>query len=97
MGDFGRTPKINAAAGRDHWNWCYSLQLIGGGFREGLIYGSSDSIGAYPASNPLIPGDIIATIYHTLGVQPDRHLPDNLGRPMRILPVGEVVHELIAS
>lgn len=97
MGDFGRTPKINAAAGRDHWNWCYSLQLIGGGFREGLIYGSSDSIGAYPASNPLIPGDVIATIYHTLGVQPDRHLPDNLGRPMRILPVGEVVHELIKS
>ncbi len=95
MGDFGRTPKVNANAGRDHWNWCYSLQLFGGGFREGLIYGSSDSIGAYPASQPLIPGDIIATIYHALGVPHDMHLPDNLGRPLRIVPVGDVAGELL--
>lgn len=95
MGDFGRTPKVNANAGRDHWNWCYSLQLFGGGFREGLIYGSSDAIGAYPASDPLIPGDIIATLYHALGIPHDMHLPDNLGRPLRILPVGDVVTELL--
>ena len=64
FGDFGRSPKINGAAGRDHWNWCYSLQLIGGGFQQGLIYGSSDDTGSFPAGSPLIPGDIIATMYH---------------------------------
>ena len=52
MGDFGRSPKINAAnAGRDHWNYCYSLMMVGGGFNKGLVYGSSDRIGAFPASN----------------------------------------------
>lgn len=52
MGDFGRSPKINASnAGRDHWNYCYSLMMVGGGFNKGLVYGSSDRIGAFPASN----------------------------------------------
>jgi hypothetical protein len=96
FGDFGRSPKINGAAGRDHWNWCYSLQLIGGGFQEGLIYGSSDETGAYPASSPLVPGDIIATLYHALGVPHDGLIHDPQDRPHRIVPVGEVVPELLA-
>lgn len=95
LGDFGRSPKINGAAGRDHWNWCYSLQLIGGGFQPGLIYGSSDSIGAYPAESPLVPGDVIATLYQALGIPTDTVLHDNLGRPHRLVPIGDVVSELL--
>jgi len=96
FGDFGRSPKINAAAGRDHWNWCYSLQLFGGGFQPGLIYGSSDATGAYPASNPLLPGDIISTLYHALGVPHDGMIYDSTDRPHRVVPVGDVVPELLA-
>ena len=95
LGDFGRSPKINGAAGRDHWNWCYSLQLIGGGFQPGLIYGASDSIGAYPAESPLVPGDVIATLYQALGIPTDTLLHDNLGRPHRLVPIGDVVPELL--
>ena len=95
LGDFGRSPKVNPAAGRDHWNWCYSLQLIGGGFQPGLIYGASDNIGAYPAESPLIPGDIIATLYTALGIPPDTELHDNQGRPHRLVPIGDVVPELL--
>jgi hypothetical protein len=96
FGDFGRTPKVNGAAGRDHWNWCYSLMLAGGGFKPGLIYGSSDDIGAYPASGPLMPGDVIATLYHALGVPHDTEVRDPLDRPHRLVPVGDVVPELLA-
>ena len=96
MGDFGRTPKVNGNnAGRDHWNYCYSLQLIGGGFREGLIYGSSDKTGAFPARDALIPGDIVSTIYHCLGIRHDRFIPDQLDRPHRLVPTGEVVNALV--
>lgn len=97
LGDFGRTPKINGNnGGRDHWNHCYSLMLVGGGFRPGLIYGSSDSTGAFPASDPLIPGDVIATIYHALGIRPDTELHDQFGRPHRLVPDGDVVRELLS-
>ncbi|MCA9026313.1 MAG: DUF1501 domain-containing protein [Planctomycetaceae bacterium] len=95
MGDFGRTPKINANAGRDHWNFCYSLMLAGGGFREGLIYGASDSTGAFPESDPLIPGDIIATLYQTLGISEDTILYDSLERPHRLIPIGDVIPALL--
>lgn len=95
LGDFGRSPKVNPAAGRDHWNWCYSLQLIGGGFKPGLIHGASDNIGAYPADNPLIPGDIIATLYTALGISTETLLYDNLNRPHPLVPIGEVVQELL--
>ena len=97
MGDFGRTPRINASnAGRDHWNYCYSLMLFGGGFNEGLIYGSSDKIGAFPASNALEPGDIVSTMYHQLGIRHDGEIHDAFGRPFRLVPKGDVVDELIA-
>ncbi|MBL9125158.1 MAG: DUF1501 domain-containing protein [Planctomycetaceae bacterium] len=97
MGDFGRTPKINANnAGRDHWNYCYSLMLCGGGIRPGYVHGSSDSIGAFPASAPLTPADIISTIYHQLGIRPDREMHDRLGRPHRLVPTGDVVPALLA-
>lgn len=96
MGDFGRTPKVNGNAGRDHWNYCYSLMLVGGGMKPGYIYGSSDKTGAFPASNPLVPGDVIATIYHSLGFPHDKLLYDRLNRPHRVVPEGDVVSELLA-
>ena len=71
LGDFGRSPKINASnGGRDHWNYCYSLMLVGGGFKGGFVYGASDKIGAFPARDALVPGDVVSTIYHALGIDP---------------------------
>jgi uncharacterized protein (DUF1501 family) len=96
FGDFGRTPKINANnGGRDHWNFCYSLMLVGGGFKSGLIYGSSDKIGAFPASNPLVPGDIVSTMYHALGIRHDGEIRDPLDRPHRLVPTGDIVTDLL--
>lgn len=97
LGDFGRTPKINKNdAGRDHWNYCYSVLLVGGGTRQGYVHGASDKIGAFPADRPVTPGDIIATIYHALGVDYRRQLYDSLGRPHRIVPTGDLVDELLS-
>jgi len=96
IGDFGRTPRINANnGGRDHWNFCYSVMMVGGGFQPGLIYGSSDTTGAFPASHPLVPGDIISTIYTALGVDPTADIHDSFQRPYRIVPAGEVVWDLL--
>ena len=67
MGEFGRTPKINADAGRDHWPGCYSVLMAGGGIRGGQVIGESDSIGAYPKLRPTTPADIHATVYESLG------------------------------
>ncbi len=97
LGDFGRTPKINANnGGRDHWNYCYSLMLVGGGFKGGFVYGASDKIGAFPARDALVPGDVISTIYHAFGISPDHELHDQLERPHRLVPAGQIVPELLA-
>jgi len=96
LGDFGRTPKVNKSAGRDHWNYCYSQMLIGGGIKRGLIYGASDKIGAFPADSPLVPGDIISTMYHAFGIRHDQLLYDQFNRPHRLVPAGDVVHDLLA-
>ena len=96
LGDFGRSPKVNGAAGRDHWNWCYSLMMVGGGFQQGLVYGASDPIGAYPSRNAMTPGDLICTLYHALGIPHDTEIHDALKRPHRLVPTGEVVPELLA-
>src|SRR5207253_1249521 len=79
MGEFGRTPLINTnGGGRDHWNFCYSLMLAGGGIKRGYVHGASDRSGARPSLNPVTPADIIATIYHCLGIPADRELRDRL-------------------
>ncbi|OWK46511.1 hypothetical protein FRUB_00210 [Fimbriiglobus ruber] len=83
-GDFGRTPKINKDAGRDHWPACQSVVMFGGGVRGGLQYGTSDTRGAYPRDNPLRPDDITATIFHALGLDPATEIRDQLRRPMPI-------------
>jgi hypothetical protein len=95
MGDFGRSPNVNDNAGRDHWNFCYSLMLAGGGISQGLVHGASDKIGAFPADNPLGPGDVVSTIYHLLGVDPHREMRDRLNRPHRLVPSGNIVADLI--
>jgi len=96
MGEFGRTPKVNANAGRDHWNFCYSLCLAGGGIRKGHVHGSSDRIGSRPSSQPTTPADVIATIYHCLGVQHDMELHDRQERPFALCPWGSPVREWLA-
>ena len=96
LGDFGRTPKINGnGAGRDHWNYCYSLLMAGGGIRPGFVYGASDKQGAFPADRPTTPADIVATIYHQLGIDHRRELLDRFGRPHRIIPTGDVLRDLL--
>jgi uncharacterized protein (DUF1501 family) len=81
LGEFGRTPRINREAGRDHWPHAQSIVLAGAGVRAGAVYGATDKQGAYPADRALPPADLTATILHALGVRPDRELHDALGRP----------------
>jgi hypothetical protein len=96
MGEFGRSPKVNKDAGRDHWPRCYSLLLAGGGVKGGMVYGSSDRIGSDPAENPVTPHDLIATFYSLLGIPAETELPDPLGKPVHLVGSGQVIGELIA-
>lgn len=80
--DFGRTPRVNKNAGRDHYPHVYSIALAGGGIRGGQVYGSSDSGGAFPRTLPCTPADVHATIFHALGISPETQLHDMLGRPL---------------
>jgi hypothetical protein len=82
MGDMGRTPRINGGAGRDHWSFCYSIIMAGGGVQAGQVYGASDKNAAYPSTNPVSPTDIAATIYHCLGIDSMTHITDQQGRPI---------------
>ena len=84
MGEFGRTPTINAAGGRDHWPDCYSMLLAGGGIRGGTVYGASDRTGAYPQRDPVRPADVAATIFRAFGINPRTLVKDTLGRPHRL-------------
>jgi Protein of unknown function (DUF1501) len=93
LGEFGRTPRINGSAGRDHWPDCYSVLLAGGGVRGGAVYGASDSIGAFPALDPVTPADLAATIFWRFGLDPTTELHDQTGRPFR-LTEGEPLHRL---
>lgn len=82
-GEFGRTPQINKTEGRDHWGAVQSAVLAGGGIRGGQVYGSSDKDAAYPASHPVSPEDMLATIYYALGIDPAAEVRDALNRPHR--------------
>lgn len=95
LGEFGRTPKINQDAGRDHWPDVYSLVMAGGGIRRGAVVGASDSHAAYPTSDPIGPWDISATMYHLLGIAPKTHVYDRQQRPFLLSP-GRVVSDLLA-
>ena len=84
VGEFGRSPNINKLAGRDHWPACYPALLAGGGVKRGCVFGASDKRGAYPASEPLRPEDLSATMFHLLGIDPRTEVRDALNRPLPI-------------
>lgn len=92
-GEFGRTPKLNAAQGRDHWGACQTALFAGGGIRGGTVYGSSDRDAAYPRSNPVSPEDLIATVYQALGIPTEIEMRDQLNRPHRLVD-GRAIGEL---
>ncbi len=95
LGEFGRTPKINKDAGRDHWPDCYSVVMAGGGIGRGRIVGASDRQAAYPVTDPIAPWDVAATMYHLVGINPHTHVHDRLDRPYK-LSQGRVVESLLA-
>jgi hypothetical protein len=86
MGEFSRTPVVNPAAGRDHWSFCISVALAGGGIPGGVVVGASDKSCAYPAEDPIDPKQMAATVYHHMGIPGDTYLQDIHGRPMPVLP-----------
>jgi hypothetical protein len=81
MGEMGRSPKVNAKAGRDHWPQCGFSLMAGGGVKSGMVYGATDKHAAYPTRDPVSPGDVVATIYQLLGIDPQTTVPDLSGRP----------------
>ena len=94
--EMGRTPKVNANGGRDHWTYCYSTVFFGGGIRGGTVYGASDAHAAYVKDKPVSTSDICATIYHCLGISPETTVPDRSGRPVGIGHGGQVIGEIVA-
>jgi hypothetical protein len=94
-GEFGRTPRVNNDAGRDHYPHVFSAALVGGGVRGGRVIGESDAKGAFPKTNPKTPQDVLATVYAHLGVDTDQHYTNGAGRPIQVLPSGSPITELL--
>ncbi len=94
-GDMGRTPRINGAAGRDHWPQCGFCLFAGGGVKQGYVHGRSDRQGAFPVEFPVTPGDLCATVYELLGLDPHMMVPDQTGRPIHVAHGGEAIRALI--
>jgi hypothetical protein len=94
--EFGRTPRINANAGRDHWPKVFSVVLAGGGIKRGQVYGASDAIAAEPQDNPLSVEDLATTVYHCLGIVADKELMAPGNRPVEIVDGGTVRKDLLA-
>jgi uncharacterized protein (DUF1501 family) len=95
MGEFGRTPKLNTLAGRDHWPRAFSVLLAGGGVRGGQVVGASDAHGEVPAERPVTPADLARTVYTLLGIDPDLELHTRDGRPVRVAG-GKLVRECLS-
>jgi hypothetical protein len=95
-GEFGRTPKINKNAGRDHWSRSMAVLLAGGGFRRGYTHGTTDANGMAPAREPVSPDDVSATLFHCLGINPHHELTTSSGRPIQLFREGKVVKKLLA-
>ena len=95
VGEFGRTPRMNGHAGRDHWSDCFSVLLAGGGIPGGRIVGASEKWGGGVQERLVTPQDLLATIYHTLGVPLDTHYEDASGRPVSIVGSGHAIQELL--
>ena len=93
-GEFGRTPRINPTAGRDHWPGVMSVVLAGGGLKRGVVVGSSDARAEYPKERPLSPQDVLATLYRHLGIDTQAQYLNSAGRPITVLPEGKPIEEL---
>ncbi|MEZ6106679.1 MAG: DUF1501 domain-containing protein [Pirellulaceae bacterium] len=93
-GEFGRTPRVNATGGRDHYPNVFSAAVAGGGIQGGRVIGESDAKGALPAENPKQPQDVLATLYAHLGIDTEIAYPDHNGRPVPVLPFGTRIREL---
>jgi hypothetical protein len=98
LSEHGRTPKINKekGGGRDHWSQAYTVLMAGGGIARGRVVGKTDSIGGTVADRPVSPKDVLATMYHLLGYDPETTLTDRTNRPVPLLPVGQVVRDVLA-
>lgn len=94
--EFGRTPKINGNAGRDHWPKVFSVMLAGGGIKGGMIYGSSNATASEPELDPVEPGDLATTVYHQLGIVADKELMAPGNRPIEIVDGGKLIRPLIS-
>jgi hypothetical protein len=92
LAEFGRTPKVNPAGGRDHWPQCWTVKFAGGGVQGGRVVGQSDSIGAVPAERPVSPPEVVATIYRSLGLDLETELPGPQSRPYPLVNFG--THEI---
>lgn len=88
VSEFGRTPRVNPAGGRDHWPQCWTVYFAGGGVRGGQVIGKSDPVGGFPAERPVTPSEVVATIYHSLGYSVEHHLPGPAGRPFPLVDSG---------
>jgi uncharacterized protein (DUF1501 family) len=93
-GEFGRTPRVNNDAGRDHYPNVFSAALAGGPVQGGRVVGESDGQGAFPRANPKSPQDVLATLYRHLGVDTTVHYTHPTGRPVPVLPSGKPIDEL---
>lgn len=94
--EFGRTPKMNNTAGRDHWPKVFSLALAGGGLKKGFVYGSSNATSSEPEEDPVTVENLFTTIYHTIGIVADKELMAPGNRPIEIVDGGEVIKDLLA-
>jgi uncharacterized protein (DUF1501 family) len=94
--EFGRTPKINKDAGRDHWPKVFSVAFAGGGFKRGYVHGTSDATGTEPENDPLGVESMAATVYRQLGIDPTKRLMAPGSRPIDIVRDGHIVEELLA-
>jgi hypothetical protein len=95
-GEFGRTPKVNKNAGRDHWARSMACVLAGGGFKRGYAHGATDASGMAPATDPVAPDDVAATIFRQLGIDPHLELQTPTGRPVQLFREGRVIEKLLA-
>jgi uncharacterized protein (DUF1501 family) len=94
--EFGRTPRLNADNGRDHWPRVFSVLLAGGGVQRGRSYGQSDANGAEPARDAVSPSDLAATVFHQLGIDPELRLLAPGNRPIDLVRGGRVLREILA-
>ena len=95
-GEFGRTPKFNENAGRDHWANAFSVLMAGGGISGGRVIGKTDARAAEPIDRPVTPEELYFTLYHQLGIDAERFLPSTSGRDIPILRGGSVIEELVS-